>query len=114
MRLTDKGQPQELQPDERQDGHDDPQDRLDVQCEPEEAAVGGIDNLHARVAALKHPFGLARGRVDLVPPAEAYETASSDVLEVVEVGGEEKDCDDEDHDPAARKTRVSLRHANVA
>lgn len=107
-KLTDKRQPQELQPDERQDGHDDPQDGLDVQREPEEAAVGGVDDLCARVAALEHPLGLARGRVDLVPPAEADEAAAGDVLEVVEVGGEEEDGDDEDHDPACARRESSV------
>jgi len=37
-------------------------------------------------------------RVDLVPPAEAYEAAASDIFEVVEVGGQEEDGDDEDED----------------
>ena len=36
--------------------------------------------------------------VDLVPPAQAYEAAAGDVLEVVEVGGEQQDGDDEDED----------------
>ena len=36
--------------------------------------------------------------VDLVPPSQAYEAAASDVLEVVEVGGEQQDGDDEDED----------------
>lgn len=36
--------------------------------------------------------------VDFVPPAESYETAAGDVLEIVEVGGEEEDGDDEAED----------------
>lgn len=36
--------------------------------------------------------------VDLVPPAQADEAAPGDVFEVVEIGGEEEDGDDEDHD----------------
>jgi len=37
-------------------------------------------------------------RVDLVPPAQADEPAARDVLEVVEVGGQQQDGDDEDED----------------
>ena len=37
-------------------------------------------------------------RVDFVPPAEPHETTAGDILEVVEVGGEEEDGDDEDED----------------
>jgi len=42
--------------------------------------------------------GVPRCGVDLVPPAEAYEAAAGDVLEVVEVGGQKEDGDDEDED----------------
>lgn len=41
---------------------------------------------------------VARVGVDLVPPAQAHEPAARNVLEVVEVAGEEEDGDDEDHD----------------
>lgn len=43
-------------------------------------------------------MAVARGRVDLVPPAQADEAATRNVLEVVKVGGEEENRDDEDHD----------------
>ena len=39
---------------------------------------------------------VAGGGVDFVPPAEADETSTGNVFEVVEVGGEEKEGDDED------------------
>lgn len=71
---------------------------MDVIGEPEEAAVGRIDGLGAGLAAFKHPFGIACGRVDLVPPAQAHETAAGDVFQIVEVGGEEEDRYDEDED----------------
>lgn len=107
---TDERQPQELEADNGEDGQEDPEDGLDVQAEPEEARVGGVDDLGSRLAALKHPLGVARGRVDLVPPAEADEAAARNVLEVVKVGGEEEDGDDEDHDPAqvVSKSGVAL------
>lgn len=96
--LTNQRQPDEHEPHEGQDRQRNPQQGLDVVGEPEEAAVGRIDSLGAGLAALKHPFGVARGRVDLVPPAQAHETAAGDVFQVVEVGGEEKDRYDEDED----------------
>ena len=37
-------------------------------------------------------------RVDLVPPAEADEAAAGNVLDVVEVDGEEQHREDEDED----------------
>lgn len=100
--LTDKREPQQLEPHNRQDGHENPPDGLDVQRQPEEPAVGGIDDLGAGLAALKHPLGLASGRVDLVPPTQADEAAPGNVFQVVKVGGEEEDGDDEDHDPVLR------------
>lgn len=44
---------------------------------------------------------VARLGVDFVPPAEAYESSAGDVFEVVEVGCQEKDGDDEDEDEGA-------------
>ena len=41
---------------------------------------------------------VARRRVDFVPPAQADEAPAGDVFEVVEVGGQEQDGDDEDED----------------
>lgn len=97
-KLTNKRQPDEHEAHERQYGQRDPQQRLDVVCQPEEAAVGGVDGLRAGLAALKHPLGVARGRVDLVPPAQPDEPAAGDVFQVVEVAGEKEDGDDEDED----------------
>lgn len=96
---TDEGQPQKLQAHNGQDGQQDPQQRLDVQRQPEEPAIGGVDDLCPGLARLKDPFGVARLRVDLVPPPQTDEPPPRDVLEVVEVCGEEQDGDDEDHDP---------------
>lgn len=97
--LTNKGQPQKLQPHNGQDGQQNPQQGLHVQRQPEEPAVRGVDNLCAGLARLKDPFGLAGLGVDFVPPPEADEAPAGNVLEVVEVCGEEEDGDDEDHDP---------------
>jgi len=38
------------------------------------------------------------GQVDFVPPAQPDEATSGDVFEVVEVGGQEEDGEDEDED----------------
>lgn len=90
-----------MQSHERHDKHEHPQHRLQIQRQPEETAVRGVDGLGAGLAALKHPLRVACLRVDFVPPAQSDEAAAGDVLEVVEVGGEEEDGDDEDHDPGA-------------
>ena len=54
-----------------------------------------------RFARLKHPVRVARRGVDFVPPAQPDEAAAGDVLEVVEVQGEEEQRDDEDEDEVA-------------
>lgn len=41
---------------------------------------------------------IAGSGVDFVPPAETHKTSAGDVLQVVEIGGEEEDGDDEDED----------------
>lgn len=43
-------------------------------------------------------MGIACRGVDFVPPAQPHETSARDVLDVVEVGGEEEHCEDEDED----------------
>lgn len=84
--LTDEGQPHKLEAHQGQDGEGDPENGLGVDGEPEEAAVGGVDDSGVGVAALEDPAAVARGRVDLVPPAQPDQPPSGDVLEVVEVG----------------------------
>lgn len=93
---TDERQPHELKSHQRQDGQRHPQDGLGVDGEPEEAAVGRVDLARGRVAALEDPAAVARRGVDLVPPAQADQSPPGDVLQVVEVGGEQEDSDDED------------------
>ncbi|TPX11409.1 uncharacterized protein E0L32_007828 [Thyridium curvatum] len=97
--LTNKRQPDELEGDDSYDGERDPQQRLGVDGEPEEARIGGVDGLGPGLAALKDPVRVAGARVDLVPPPQSHEPASGDVLEIVEVGGEEQYRYDKDHDP---------------
>lgn len=100
--LTHERQPNEHKPHQGQNRQRDPEQGLDVVGQPEEAAVGGVDLLGAGLAALEHPLGVARRRVHLVPPAQAHEAPAGDVLEVIEVGGEEEDRDDEDEDSGGR------------
>lgn len=97
-KLTNKGQPDEHEAHQRQYRQRHPQQRLDVVGQPEETAVGGVDDLGAGLTALKNPVGVARGRVDLVPPSEPDKPAAGDVFQVVEVACEEEDRDDEDED----------------
>lgn len=44
-------------------------------------------------------------RVDLVPPAQADEATAGNVLEVVEVGGQQEDGENEDEDPRRKRER---------
>ena len=85
--LTNQREPDELEAHERHDGEQDPQHGLRVQGNPEEALVRRVLLPAAFLGALKHPAAVARGGVDLVPPAQADEAAPGNVLEVVEVGG---------------------------
>jgi len=101
-KLTNKRQPDEHEAHEGQYGQRDPQQRLDVVGQPEEAAVRGVDGLGSRLAALKHPVGVARGRVDLVPPSQPDEPAAGYVFQVVEVAREEEYGDDEYEDAVFR------------
>lgn len=103
--LTHKRQPNKHEAHQGQHRQRDPQQRLDVVGQPEETTVGRIDGLGAGLAALKDPFGVARGRVHLVPPPQADEATPSDVFEIVEVGGEKEDRDDEDKDAVGRDSR---------
>ena len=46
-------------------------------------------------------MAVPRRDVDLVPPAEPHKPTAGDVLEVVEVGGEDEHGEDEDEDERA-------------
>ena len=102
---TNKRQPDKLESQDSQERKGDPETRLGVHGDPEEAAVGGADDLGARLATLKDPVRVARRGIHLIPPAQADQPAPGNVLEVVEVGGEQEDGDDEDQDTAWRRTR---------
>lgn len=84
-----------------ENGQADPQSRLRVQRQPEEALVGQVlgsrpAGVAAAVLGLKHPMRVPRPGVDFVPPPQPHEAPPRDVLQVVEIGGEEEDGDDED------------------
>lgn len=98
-RHTNKRQPHKLQPHERKYRKQDPQHGLRVQRNPKKPPIRRI-HLAAllRVRALKHPPRVARRGVYFVPPAQPDEASSRDVLEVVEIRGQEQDGDDEDED----------------
>jgi hypothetical protein len=97
-KLTNKRQPDKVQSHKRQDSQRNPQHGLRIQGDPKEALVRGIDLARRRVGALKHPAPVARRRVDFVPPAQPHEAPACNVLEVVEVHGQQQHGDDEDHD----------------
>jgi hypothetical protein len=95
---TNKGQPDELKLDNGHDCQPNPQEWLHIKRHPEEPAVCGIDGLGRWITALEYPFGIARLRINLVPPAEADQATSSNVLEVVEIGCQEQDDDYKEED----------------
>ena len=55
-----------------------------------------------RRRGLEHPRAAAGARVDLVPPPQADEPPAGDVLQVVEVGRQQEDGEDEDEDAVCR------------
>jgi hypothetical protein len=106
---TDNHQPNHAnQPHNRQDRQSDPQRRHHVHGEPEEALVRRVDGPRVGVRRLKYPVAVAGVGVDLVPPPQTDEAASSDVLEVVEVDGEEDEGEDENEDAVVSETRGKL------
>lgn len=108
IKLTHEREPNKHQPHQRQYRQRNPQQRLDVVCQPKETAIGRVDCLGAGLAALKDPFGVARRWVHLVPPPQANKAPPSDIFEVVEVGGEEKDGNDKDQDAVKRRGQQML------
>ena len=100
--LTNKRQPNELQPDHRDNRQCHPQRRLTIQREPKEPLIRSIHQFPTRLIRLRRgfedPVAVSRRRVDFIPPAQPHKPPSRDVLEVVEVAGEEEDGDDEDED----------------
>ena len=102
-KLTNKRRPHKLETYDGEDGEGDPEDGLAVDGEPEEAAVGRVDGLGAGFAALEDPVAVAGGGVDLVPTAQTNEASAGNVLQVVEVHGQQQDGNDEDHDHVVRE-----------
>lgn len=67
--LTNQTQPNKAQPDDGENGQPNPARRRNVQCQPKEALVGGIDLPRLGLGRLKHPVAVAGRGIDLVPPA---------------------------------------------
>ncbi|RDW73934.1 hypothetical protein BP5796_07376 [Coleophoma crateriformis] len=106
--LTNKRQPNKHELHQGEDREADPEQGLRVEGKPEEARVGRVDDLGGRVRGFKDPVRVAGLGIDFVPPAQAHEPPAGDVLEVVEVDGEEEDGDDEDEDAARRGWSAGL------
>lgn len=83
-----------------------PAHRLRIQSQPEESLVGSIDLSRIRIRRLKDPVTVTRLSVDFIPPAQTDQSSASNVLEVVEVHGQEDDCDDEDEDVVFAKVEA--------
>lgn len=69
-----------------------------VECKLEELVVGGVDSFGVWFVVFKYLFWFVSLWVDFVLLVKVYEVMVSDVFEVVEVGCEEEDGDDEDYD----------------
>ena len=96
---TNKRQPNKLQADKCYNGQQHPQHRLRIQRQPKEPLIRRIDLASSLwIQTLKDPAAVSGVGVDFVPPAESDEAASRNVLEVVEVRGEQEDCGNEDQD----------------
>lgn len=99
---TNCNQPnQVLQPDNGQNGQAYPQRRHDVHAQPEEAFVGLVIVAGALGRGLEDPVTVARRGVDFIPPSQSDQAPAGDVLEVVEVDGQEEQGQDEDEDEVA-------------
>lgn len=68
---------------------------MQVHRHPEKPTISSINDLRPWFGALENPLRRARFRIDFVPPAQTNETAPGYVFQVVEVGSEEEDRDDE-------------------
>lgn len=103
-----------MQLNQRDNAQQNPKHRLRIQREPEEPLISGIDaaprSTLLLVEALKHHGRVAGLGVGLVPPAQSHETAARDVLDGVEVGGEEQRCDDEDEDVVVDEEQAEKVH----
>jgi hypothetical protein len=89
----------------------DPQSGSRIETEPEEALVGGGDGAGVWFAALKDPVRFSGRSVDFVPPAKTDKASSGDVFEVVKVGGEKEEGDDESENTAKEGVLI---HAGLA
>lgn len=100
MTLTNQTQPNRIfQPDDRKNRQPDPQPGLSVERQPEKPLIGQIlrgGAVVAAVLAFENPMRIARGGVHFVPPSEPNEAPTSNIFEVVEIGGQEKNGEDED------------------
>lgn len=99
---TNQAQPDRiLEPHNGEDGQADPQRRLRIDRQPKEPLIRQIlrscpASVAAAVLGFKHPMRVPRRRVHFVPPPQPHKPPSGNVFQVIEIGGEEEDGDDED------------------
>jgi hypothetical protein len=99
-----RGLTNQTQPDHANQSHDsqnrktNPQGWCHVQAQPEESLIGSCHGADVRVGRLKDPVRVAGCGVHFVPPAETDQSASGNVLEIIEVCGEKEKGEDEDED----------------
>lgn len=94
--LTNETQPDDTdQPHNSQNSQSHPQSRCQIQAQPEEPLVRSGDGADIGVGGFKDPVGVTGSCVDFIPPAETNKSTPSNVLEVIKVGREEEEGQDE-------------------
>lgn len=95
--LTNETQPDDAnQSHDSQNGQSHPQSRGQIQAQPEEPLVCGSDCSDVGVGGFEDPVRVAGGCVDFIPPPKTNKSTPSNVLEVIEVGGEEEESQNKD------------------
>lgn len=109
--LTNQCQPDRLQFSDGYDCQSHPQRRLAVECQPKESLVRCTNQSSARLIGLRctleDPVGVACLTIYFIPPAKTDQAPSSYILQVIEVGCEEQDSDDEDEDEVFGKQEAA-------
>lgn len=103
---TNQTKPDKVQSEDGDNTQRYPAHRLRIQGQPEEPLVGSIDLSGIRIRRLKDPVAVSRLSVDFIPPAQTDQSSAGNVLEIVEIHGQEDDCDDENEDVVFAKVEA--------
>ena len=98
-----KDEPEEFEAEELHDGKEHPNERISIQCRPENETIRAADGL-ASIIRLVTP-DLVAEMIDLAPPAEVDEEAAGHVLDRPEIE-RSKDDDGEEGDNIVTDHRI--------